>query len=83
MLLMHGQSGFSLGSVADDPDKVEIVSGQDRTVYEYHQNGRLVAIKVVPKKGRPYYMVPGDASGLPTDLESARHLYPQWVIIEW
>lgn len=83
MLLVHGQVGLSQGSLADDQDKVEIVAGEERIVYEYRQNGLLVAIKVVPKNGRPYYMVPTDDGGLPRDLETARHLYPQWVIIEW
>jgi hypothetical protein len=83
MLLVHGQAGLPQKSLADDQDKVEIVAGEQRTVYEYRQNGVLVAIKVVPKNGRPYYMVPADNTGLPGDLETARHLYPQWVIIEW
>ena len=67
----------------DDTDNIEIIASQDRTVYEYRQNGNLVAIKVVPKTGRPYYMVPADGNGMPGDLEHARHLYPQWVILEW
>jgi hypothetical protein len=83
MLLVHGEVGLSRESLADDQDKVEIVSGEQRTVYEYRQNGILMAIKVVPKKGRPYYMVPVDDNILPGNLETARHLYPQWVIIEW
>ena len=83
ILLVHGQVGILQESMADDQDKVEIVAGEQRTVYEYRQNGVLMAIKVVPKNGRPYYMVPAEGSGLPGNLETARHLYPQWVIIEW
>lgn len=83
VLLVHGQVGLPQESLQDDQDKVEIVSGEERTVYEYRQNGILMAIKVVPKNGRPYYMVPADGNGLPGNLETARHLYPQWVIIEW
>ena len=82
-LLVHGQVGLLQETLADDQDKVEIVSGEERTVYEYRQNGILMAIKVVPKIGRPYYMVPVGDSGLPGNLETARHLYPQWRIIEW
>ena len=83
MLLVHGQVALLQEPMANDQDKVEIVAGEDRTVYEYRQNGVLMAIKVVPKNGRAYYMVPADGNGLPGDLETARHLYPQWVIIEW
>ncbi|MDH5737023.1 MAG: DUF2782 domain-containing protein [Gammaproteobacteria bacterium] len=64
-------------------DDIEIVEGKSRTIYEYRQSGRLIMIKVIPKKGKPYYMVPGDGSPHYTDLELREKLYPQWVIIEW
>ena len=83
MLLIHGQIGLSQPSENTGRDDIQIVTGESRTVYEYRQNGKLVAIKVVPKNGKPYYMVPADEIGMPRDLETARHLYPQWVIIEW
>ena len=41
---------------------VDIVIAEDRVVYEYRVNGVITAIKVVPKRGRPYYMVPVDES---------------------
>ena len=65
------------------PDDIEIVVGEDRTIYEYRQNGVLRIIKVVPKKGRPYYMVPRDGNPNFTGLEHRKKLYPQWVILEW
>jgi hypothetical protein len=83
ILLIYGQIGLSQTPENLGGDDIQIVSGEDRTVYEYRQNGKLVAIKVVPKNGRPYYMVPADETGMPRDLETARHLYPQWVIVEW
>jgi hypothetical protein len=83
MLLIHGQIGLSQSLEDSSRDDIEIVAGESRTVYEYRQNGKLVAIKVVPKNGKPYYMVPADEIGMPRDLETARHLYPQWVIVEW
>jgi len=83
MLLIYGQLAVSQTPDPGNEDDIEIVSGDDRIVYEYRQNGKLVAIKVVPKRGKPYYMVPADEHGLPRDLETARHLYPQWVIVEW
>jgi hypothetical protein len=67
------------GSAGD----VEIVIGEDRTIYEYRTNGRLMMIKIVPEKGRPYYMVPADGSPHYTDLDHSGKLYPQWVLFEW
>jgi hypothetical protein len=64
-------------------DEIEIIIGENRTVYEYRTAGRLMMIKIVPKKGRPYYMVPADGSPHFTDLDHTRKLYPQWVLFEW
>jgi len=64
------------------PD-IEIVIGEDKTIYEYRTNGVLIAIKVVPKTGRPYYMVPADGSPHFESLDHAKALYPQWVLFEW
>ena len=40
-------------------------------------------IKVVPKKGRPYYLAPVDGSPHYSDLGDKKNLYPRWVLIEW
>ena len=64
------------------PD-IEIVIGEEKTIYEYRSNGVLIAIKVVPKRGRPYYMVPADGSPHFESLDHAKALYPQWVLFEW
>jgi hypothetical protein len=66
-----------------DEDQIEIVEGEDRMVYEYRQNGVLTMIKVVPKNGRAYYMVPADGAPHYESLDHKRKLYPQWVILEW
>tara|TARA_B110000977_G_scaffold86956_1_gene115758 strand:+ start:2500 stop:2916 length:417 start_codon:yes stop_codon:yes gene_type:complete len=62
---------------------VEIVAGEDKTIYEYRVNGYLLMIKIVPKRGKPYYMVPGDGSPHYEGLDHANKLYPQWVLFEW
>tara|TARA_R110002072_G_scaffold1369_7_gene11316 strand:+ start:6285 stop:6488 length:204 start_codon:yes stop_codon:yes gene_type:complete len=62
---------------------VEIVTGKDKTVYEYRVNGRLLAIKIVPKVGRTYYMVPADGEAHYESLDHKKKLYPQWVIAEF
>lgn len=64
-------------------DDIEIVAGKDRTVFEYRNNGYLMMIKVVPKHGRPYYMVPADGSAHFTDLDFSKKLYPSWIILQW
>ena len=71
-------------AVSDNPEEdIEIVEGEQRTIYEYRVNGVLTMIKVVPENGRPYYMVPADGSPHYEGLEHADALYPQWVIIEF
>ena len=64
-------------------DQIEIIEGEDRFIYEYRQNGILMMIKVVPKKGRSYYMVPADGRAHYEGLDYKRKLYPQWVVLEW
>lgn len=68
---------------AEETDQVVIVEGEDRTIYEYRQNGVLTMIKVVPDNGRPYYMVPANGAAHFEDLDHKRKLYPQWIIVEW
>jgi hypothetical protein len=67
---------------AKGPD-VTIVLGEERTVYEYRQGGELRMIKVVPKHGLPYNLVPRDDTRCFGDLECADMLIPRWTIIEF
>ena len=64
------------------PD-VTIVVGEERTVYEYRQAGELRMIKIVPKHGKAYYLVPRDDTRGFGDLEQADMLIPRWTIIEF
>ena len=66
-----------------DEDQIELIEGEDRLIYEYRQNGMLTMIKVVPKKGLPYYMVPLNGAQRIEGLDHQKKLYPQWVIKEW
>ena len=66
----------------DGPDVV-ITAGKERTVFEYRQNGQLRLVKVVPRLGRPYYLVPADQTRGFGDLGRANTLLPQWTIIEF
>src|ERR1700746_4029693 len=52
--------------IANDPDlepQVTIVRRPTETIEEYRVNGRLTMVKVIPKAGRPYYLVADDAGG--------------------
>jgi len=75
---------FSSAAESDirGPD-VTIISGEEKTIYEYRQGGELRMVKIVPKWGKPYYLVPADPTGGYGDLERAKTLIPSWVIIEF
>ena len=46
-----------------DPD-ISILEEEDRTVYEYRDNsGRLYMVKIVPRVGKPYYLLDTDGDG--------------------
>lgn len=64
------------------PD-VTLIAGEERTVYEYRQNGQLRMIKVVPKVGKPYYLTPRDPTRGFGDLEQADMLLAEWVLWEF
>lgn len=64
------------------PD-VTIIADEERTIYEYRQNGHLRMVKIVPNWGRPYYLYPRDQTAGFGDLEQADMLLPTWVIVEF
>lgn len=64
------------------PDVV-IIAGEEKVVYEFRQNGELRMVRVVPKWGKPYYLVPRDDTKGFGDLQRADMLVPRWVIAEF
>ncbi len=64
------------------PDVV-IIQGEDKVVYEFRQNGQLRMVRIVPRWGKPYYLVPRDDTTGFGDLERADMLLPKWVIAEF
>ena len=64
------------------PD-ITLIASEERMVYEYRQNGQLRMIKVVPKAGKPYYLVPYDRTRGFGDLEQAKTLVAEWVLWEF
>jgi hypothetical protein len=87
LLLLPAYSQIGLAGSADIDDTEEtvtIIADDDNgRIFEYRQNGLLMMIKVIPKVGRPYYLVPADGQPHFTDLSEKRHLFPQWTLIEW
>ncbi len=61
---------------------VTIRHGEQETFYDYRVNGILVEIKVVPKQGPTYYLVPADGGGWIRQEES-KLLIPSWKILTW
>ena len=64
------------------PD-VTIIAEEERTIYEFRQNGELRMVRIVPAFGKPYYLVPRDPTQGFGDLERADMLLPSWVIVEF
>ena len=65
-----------------DAPQVVITSGEDATFYEYRVNGELQEIKVVPRVGPPYYLVPAEGGGWIRE-DRSQTLIPSWVIFRW
>ena len=64
------------------PD-ITLIAGEERSIYEFRQNGQLRMIKVVPKFGKPYYLTPRDPTTGFGDLEQADSLIAEWVLWEF
>lgn len=76
------------GSVPDQNLQPEITIRKkgEATIEEYRVNGRLVAVKVTPKHGVPYYLVDADGDGYLDTRRSALDpdfLIPGWVLKRW
>ena len=62
---------------------VTIIEGEQRTIYEYRRGGMLRMVKIVPRRGKPYYLIPRDPTRGVGDLEASGTLIPSWRIIEF
>jgi hypothetical protein len=85
LAMMLGAAGVSAASDDESlrgPDVV-IIAEEERTIYEFRQNGELRMVRIVPNLGKPYYLVPRDPSQGFGDLERADMLVPSWVIVEF
>ena len=77
---------FSTSVIADVPVEPSIIIThmEDKTFYEYTLNGEVLEIKVVPKVGPTYYLVP---TGSNTEefkrVTQTSLVIPKWVIFSW
>lgn len=66
--------------------EVNIIHSKEGTVEEYRVNGKLRYAKVIPKKGKPYYLVDRDGDGIletrHNDLKGPPPVN-QWILKEW
>lgn len=74
--------------LATDPDNIEpqvtIRSEGNNKIEEFRFNGRLYAIRVTPRNGKPYLMVDKDGKGLaPIDNNPGLVRPPQWTVFEF
>lgn len=76
---------FNPDALENLPAGTDIVirPGKERTIQEYRVNGVLYSIKVIPKVGRPYYLVAVDRSGNFMRSNRPQMLIPSWKIFEW
>ena len=81
LMVLSALSAYSEESL-QGPD-VTIIAQEEKTIFEYRQSGQLRMVKVVPRWGKPYYLVPRDRTKGFGDLERADMLLPSWVIIEF
>ena len=66
-------------------DAITIRPGdQGELYYEYRVNGAIKEIRVVPKIGKPYYLVPSNSQdGQYIRMDGSQLLIPKWVLFRW
>lgn len=83
LLLLGPLAASAEDAPSADPD-VTIRQEGDKTIQEYRVNGFLYAIKVIPKGGKPYFLVRADGSdGNFVRSDNPDMLIPAWEIFKW
>ena len=65
--------------------EVTIRQSGDKTIHEYRINGKIYMIKIVPRKGPPYYLMDLDGDGEMdvTEEDPSKIVVPQWILFRW
>lgn len=69
-----------------DGETITIRNDGDTTYYEFRINGEISEIKVVPKKGPAYYLIPAQEEGVEGEFvrkDNPNIRVPKWVIFRW
>lgn len=85
-VITHPPSSVGDNAEAELAPDITITERGETTIEEYRINGQLYMIKIIPKKGVPYYLVDSNGDGMLSrrfnDL-SPGFLIPSWVILRW
>lgn len=67
---------------ADEAPPITIRAGNSGRIVEYRANGQLYMLKIIPRAGRPYYLVDFDGRGQFVRRDTLAGLLqpPMWVI---
>lgn len=81
LLLALLVGGLPLPALAQSAVQPSITSQQDsqRTIDEYRVNGKLYAIRIVPKNGTAYFLYDDSGNGDFTRIEAPSVTVPAWV----
>ncbi len=82
--LLMGLTFSTLSQAADPAETITIRNDGDNTYYEFRINGEISEIKVVPKRGPAYYLVPTEQEdGDFVRKDNPEMRVPKWVIFRW
>lgn len=76
----------SIGAQTDLEPEVTIKHRDGETLQEYRINGRLYMIKVIPDKGREYFLIDSDGNGsldARSDQLDPQLMIPSWILFTW
>jgi len=71
--------------IANDPEltpQVTVIRKETETVEEYRVNGKLTMVKVTPRTGKPYYLMPEGKDGAMVRRDSldSNLKVPMWLL---
>lgn len=69
----------------DNPAEPEVIIRQmeDKVIHEYRIGGFTYALKVIPKNGKPYYLVAEEGGEEFMRVDEPRQRIPKWTIFSW